>query len=116
MRTCIVGGGMLGLEAPSEGAIDGSALAAAGGAQAKHSILDAIRSRVGENGNVRYARGCGILDGDDAGIREAVAVASGADVASGRSRSTWFSTECRGARSGERAITCVYIQERPAIE
>ena len=75
------GGGMLGLEAPSEGAIDGSALAAAGGAQAKHSILDAIRSRVGENGNVRYARGCGILDGDDAGIREAVAVASGADVA-----------------------------------
>jgi beta-glucosidase len=75
------GGGMLGLETPTDGAIDGSALAAAGGAQAKQSILDAIRSRIGERGDVRYARGCGILDGDDAEIREAVEAARGADVA-----------------------------------
>ncbi len=45
------------------------------------TILDAIRSRLGASTVVRFAAGCGIIDGDDKGIDEAVAAASGADVA-----------------------------------
>jgi beta-glucosidase len=46
----------------------------------KATILDAIRGRAG-SAPVVYAHGCGILDGEDAGIAEAVAAARGADVA-----------------------------------
>jgi beta-glucosidase len=45
------------------------------------TILDAIRVRLGNSTEVRFAPGCGIKDGDDAGIKAAVGVASGADVA-----------------------------------
>ena len=45
------------------------------------TILDAIRGRMGAETKVRFAAGCGILGGDDDGIREAVAAAKGADVA-----------------------------------
>jgi beta-glucosidase len=45
------------------------------------TILDAIRARVSPATEVRYARGCGVLDGSDAEIAEAVAAAQGADVA-----------------------------------
>jgi beta-glucosidase len=75
------GGSLLGLDIPAGGEVDGSALAVAGGAQAKQSILDAIRARVGDGGDVRYARGCGIVDGDDAELADAVEVAANADVA-----------------------------------
>jgi beta-glucosidase len=75
------GGSMLGLDIEAGSEVDGSVLAAAGGATAKRSILDAIRDRVGAGGEVRHAHGCGILDGDDTGITEAVEAASGADVA-----------------------------------
>jgi beta-glucosidase len=47
----------------------------------KATILDAIRGRLGEAVEVRYAPGCGITDGDDEGIRAAVDAARGADVA-----------------------------------
>ncbi|HEX7497053.1 MAG TPA: glycoside hydrolase family 3 N-terminal domain-containing protein [Candidatus Limnocylindrales bacterium] len=45
------------------------------------TILDAIRGRVSGDTQVRFAAGCGILDGDDAGVEAAVAAAKGADVA-----------------------------------
>jgi beta-glucosidase len=45
------------------------------------TILSAIRARLTPGAEVRYARGCGILDGDDAGIAAAVEAARGADVA-----------------------------------
>ena len=49
---------------------------------AGHStILDAIRGRMDGETEVRFAAGCGILDGDDEGIRTAVAAVKGADVA-----------------------------------
>jgi beta-glucosidase len=46
----------------------------------RRTILDAIRDRVSAATDLRYAPGCGILDGDDDGIAEAVKVARGADV------------------------------------
>ena len=45
------------------------------------TILDAIRGRLDGDAEVRFAAGCGILDGDDEGIRAAAAAANGADVA-----------------------------------
>jgi beta-glucosidase len=45
------------------------------------TILEAIRNRCAPPTEVRYAPGCGILDGTDAQIDEAVAAARGADVA-----------------------------------
>jgi beta-glucosidase len=42
------------------------------------SILDALRARYGDA--VRYARGCGVLDDDRAGIAGAVELAAAADV------------------------------------
>jgi beta-xylosidase len=45
------------------------------------TILDAIRARVSPATEVRYARGCGVLDGGDEEIAEAARVARGADVA-----------------------------------
>jgi beta-glucosidase len=45
------------------------------------TILDAIRARVAGSTEIRYAAGCPIVGGDDAGIREAVEAARGADVA-----------------------------------
>ena len=45
------------------------------------TVLDAIRGRFGSTTQVRFAAGCGILGGDDDGIREAVDAARGADVA-----------------------------------
>jgi beta-glucosidase len=48
---------------------------------ARPSILDALRSRVSPETDVVFAPGCGILDGDEAGIAEAAAAARSADVA-----------------------------------
>ena len=45
------------------------------------TVFDGIRARVSASTEVRYARGCGLLDGDDADIAAAVAAARGADVA-----------------------------------
>jgi len=45
------------------------------------TILDAIRGRMDVETDLRFAAGCGILDGDDEGIGAAVAAAKGADVA-----------------------------------
>jgi beta-glucosidase len=45
------------------------------------TVLDGIRARVSASTEVRYARGCGLLDGDDADIAAGVAAARGADVA-----------------------------------
>ncbi|MGD0248061.1 MAG: glycoside hydrolase family 3 C-terminal domain-containing protein, partial [Candidatus Limnocylindrales bacterium] len=45
------------------------------------TILDAVRDRLGPGAEIRFARGCGILDGDDEGIRAAAKAARGADVA-----------------------------------
>ena len=45
------------------------------------SILDAIRGRFDASTEVRYARGCGIMDGEDQGIQAAVEAARGAEVA-----------------------------------
>ncbi len=45
------------------------------------TILDGILARVSSTTEVRFAPGCGILDGDDAAIAEAVEAARGADVA-----------------------------------
>jgi beta-glucosidase len=47
----------------------------------RRTILDAIRDRAGAGTEIRFAQGCGILDGDDAGIEAAVAAARGADLA-----------------------------------
>ncbi len=47
----------------------------------KETILDAIRGRLDESTELRYAAGCGIVDGTDADIHEALAAAHGADVA-----------------------------------
>ena len=44
------------------------------------TIVDALRARFGAD-RIAYARGVGLLDGDDDGIAEAVAAARGADVA-----------------------------------
>ena len=75
------GGSMLGLDIPAGGEVDGSQVAAAGSAHRKDSILHAIRGRMRSGGEVRYVRGCGILDGDDAELAEAVDAAASADVA-----------------------------------
>jgi beta-glucosidase len=75
------GGSLLGLDVQTGAELDGSAMATAGGAQANRSILDAIRARVSAQGEIRYARGCGITDGDDDEIGEAVRAATEADVA-----------------------------------
>jgi beta-glucosidase len=45
------------------------------------TILDAIRARVGAGTTVRYAAGCGVLDGRDEDIAAAVTAATGADAA-----------------------------------
>jgi beta-glucosidase len=45
------------------------------------TVLDGIRARVGPGTEVRYAPGCGILDGDDSEIAAAVEAARGADAA-----------------------------------
>ncbi len=45
------------------------------------TVLQAIRESVGPSTSVRFAAGCGLLDGDDADIEEAVEAATGADVA-----------------------------------
>ena len=45
------------------------------------TVLEGIRARVSAATEVRYARGCGVLDGDDADIAAAVEAARGADVA-----------------------------------
>jgi beta-glucosidase len=47
----------------------------------KQSILDAIRGRFDESTELRYAAGCGIMDGTDSDILEAVEAARGADLA-----------------------------------
>ncbi len=47
----------------------------------RRTILDAIRDRLDASTEVRFAQGCGIKDGEDEGIRAAVAAARGADVA-----------------------------------
>ncbi len=47
----------------------------------KATILDAIIDRAGADCEVRHAPGCGLMDGDDEGIAQAVAVAAGAEVA-----------------------------------
>jgi beta-glucosidase len=45
------------------------------------TVLDGIRARVSVATKIRYAPGCGILDGEDADIAAAVEAARGADVA-----------------------------------
>jgi beta-glucosidase len=45
------------------------------------TILDAIRRRVSPTTEVRFAPGCGVMDGDGAQIKEAVEATRGADVA-----------------------------------
>ena len=45
------------------------------------TILDAIRGRFDGSTELRFAAGCGIMDGDDAGIQAAVDAARGADMA-----------------------------------
>jgi len=45
------------------------------------TVLDGIKARASATTEVRYARGCGILDGEDAEIAAAVDAARGADVA-----------------------------------
>jgi beta-glucosidase len=45
------------------------------------TVLDGIRARVSAGTEVRYARGCGLIDGDDGDIAAAVDLARGADVA-----------------------------------
>jgi beta-glucosidase len=47
----------------------------------KATMLDAIRGRFDASTEVRYAQGCGIMDGDDQGIQAAVEAAQGAEVA-----------------------------------
>jgi beta-glucosidase len=47
----------------------------------RRTILDAIRRRASPATDVRYARGCGVIDGGDEEIAAAVAAARGADVA-----------------------------------
>ncbi|HEX7491346.1 MAG TPA: glycoside hydrolase family 3 N-terminal domain-containing protein [Candidatus Limnocylindrales bacterium] len=47
----------------------------------RETILDAIRQRCGSAIEVRYAKGCDIVDGDDGEIATAVEAARGADVA-----------------------------------
>ena len=45
------------------------------------TVLEAIRTRLGPGTEVRYAAGCGVLDGEDADIAAAVEAARGAEVA-----------------------------------
>ena len=45
------------------------------------TILQAVRGSVGPATKVRYAEGCGLDNGDDVGMRDAIKAASGADVA-----------------------------------
>jgi beta-glucosidase len=45
------------------------------------TVLDGIKRRVSSTTEVRYVRGCGLLDGDDADIAAAVTAARTADVA-----------------------------------
>jgi beta-glucosidase len=47
----------------------------------RETILGALRGRCAPSVEVRYARGCGILDGDDDAMAAAVDAARGADVA-----------------------------------
>jgi beta-glucosidase len=49
--------------------------------EARPTILDAIRERCSGSTEVRFAEGCGILDGGDDDIELAVAAARGADAA-----------------------------------
>ena len=70
---------ILGVEIPDDVEIDGSVLAAAAGGSTHRTILDVLRERF--PGEVRHARGCGVLDGTDAEIAGAVTAATGADVA-----------------------------------
>ena len=45
------------------------------------TILGAVRGRMAGDAVVRFAAGCGLVDGDDEGIRQAVEAARGASVA-----------------------------------
>jgi beta-glucosidase len=45
------------------------------------TILQAVRRSVEPATKVRYAEGCGLDNGDDVGMRDAIKAASGADVA-----------------------------------
>ncbi len=45
------------------------------------TVLQAVRRSVGPATEVRYAEGCGLDNGDDVGMRDAIKAASGADVA-----------------------------------
>ena len=56
-------------------------LVAADEVAGRRTILDAIRDRLEAGTEIRYARGCGILDGSDDSIRVAATAARGADVA-----------------------------------
>jgi beta-glucosidase len=71
---------ILGVEIPDDVQVDARLVDEAGG-EGRRTILDAIRDRTTGRREVRFARGVGILDGDDAGIAEAVAAARGAEVA-----------------------------------
>ena len=69
----LIGGG-LGLTVPEW-------LVAVDEAAGHRTILDAVRDRFGAGSEIRFAPGCGILDGSDDGIRAAANTARGADVA-----------------------------------
>jgi beta-glucosidase len=70
------------------------------------TVLDGIQARVSASTDVRFARGCGLLDGDDADIAAAVAAARGADVA----------ILVLGERSGLTAqCTCGETRDRMAL-
>lgn len=60
---------------------DPGRLTAAGLLDGKATILDAIRDRAGADAVVRFAPGCGLVDGTDEELAAAVEVARGADVA-----------------------------------
>jgi beta-glucosidase len=71
------------------------------------TILTALRARLSPATEVRYAQGCGILDGDEEGIRAAAAAARGADVA----------LVVAGERSGlTRECTCGEGRDRMSID
>ena len=70
---------VLGVEIPADVEIDGSVLAAAAGGSTHRTILDVLRERF--PGEIRHARGCGVLDGTDEELAAAVTAATGADVA-----------------------------------
>jgi beta-glucosidase len=71
------------------------------------TVLDGIRARASVTTEVRYARGSGVIDGDDADISAAVAAAHGADVA----------ILVLGERSGLTAqCTCGETRDRLALD